>query len=142
MWSPMHPPTCSVPSNRALLFSAAVKLLKFAMGCESCTTHNDAEEALWCAMHPLLCNPDEHDLATIGSLVLALLEGRTDLRVSGVFGSSAHEREERERERQREKEERERERERGREGGEREQRERGERERRERGERERERERT
>ena len=39
------------------------------------------------AMHPLLCNPDEHVLSTIGSLVLALLEGKTDLPISGVFGA-------------------------------------------------------
>ena len=38
-------------------------------------------------MYPLLCNPDEHVLATIGSLVLALIEGRTDLPLSGVFGA-------------------------------------------------------
>ena len=76
-----------VPSNRSLLFSAAVKLLKFAMGSESCGTNNAAEEALWHAMYPLLCNPDEHVLSTIGSLVLALLEGRTDLPISGVFGA-------------------------------------------------------
>ena len=35
----------------------------------------------------LLCNPDEHVLSTIGALVLALLEGRTDLPISGVFGA-------------------------------------------------------
>ena len=34
------------------------------------------EEALMRAMYPLLCNPDEHVLSTIGSLVLALLEAR------------------------------------------------------------------
>ena len=39
------------------------------------------------AMYPLLCNPDEHVLSTIGSLVLALLEGKTDLPISGVFGA-------------------------------------------------------
>ena len=38
-------------------------------------------------MHPLLCNPDEHVLSTIGALVLALLEGRIDLPISGVFGA-------------------------------------------------------
>ena len=57
------------------------------MGCKSCSTHNDAEEALWYAMHPLLCNPDEHVLSTIGALVLVLLEGGTDLPISGVFGA-------------------------------------------------------
>ena len=38
-------------------------------------------------MYPLLCNPDEHVLATLGSLVLALVEGRTDLPLSGMFGA-------------------------------------------------------
>ena len=76
-----------VPSSRSLLFSAAVKLLKFAMSSDSCCTNNAAEEALMHAMYPLLCNPDEHVLATIGSLVLALIEGRTDLPISGVFGA-------------------------------------------------------
>ena len=32
-------------------------------------------------------HPDEHVLSTIGSLVLALLEERTDLPISGVFGA-------------------------------------------------------
>ena len=76
-----------VPSSRTLLFSAAVKLLKFAMGSESCSPTNAAEDALMSAMYPLLCNPDEHVLSTIGSLVLALIEGRTDLPISGVFGA-------------------------------------------------------
>ena len=76
-----------VPSSRPLLFSAAVKLLKFAMGCKGQCTNNPVEEALMKAMYPLLCNPDEHVLSTIGSLVLALLEGKTDLPISGVFGA-------------------------------------------------------
>ena len=75
------------PSSRPLLVSAAVKLLRFAMSSGSCHTNSAAEEALWHAMYPLLCNPDEHVLATIGSLVLALIEGRTDLPLSGVFGA-------------------------------------------------------
>ena len=76
-----------VPSSRTLLFSAAVKLLKFAMGCDGCCANNAAEEALMRAMYPSLCNADEHVLSTIGSLVLALLEGQTDLPISGVFGA-------------------------------------------------------
>ena len=76
-----------VPSSRPLLFSAAVKLLKFAMGCKGQCTNNPVEEALMKAMYPLLRNPDEHVLSTIGSLVLALLEGKTDLPISGVFGA-------------------------------------------------------
>ncbi len=57
------------------------------MGCSSSCTNNPAEEALSKAMYPLLCNPDEHVLSTLGSLVLALIEGRTDLPISGVFGA-------------------------------------------------------
>ena len=45
---------------------------------------NPAEGALWRVLHPLLWNPDEHVVAT---LVLALIEGRTDLPLSGVFGA-------------------------------------------------------
>ena len=59
----------------------------FAMSSGSCQTNNAAEEALWHAMYPLLCNSDEHVLATIRSLVLALREERTDLPLSGVFGA-------------------------------------------------------
>ena len=76
-----------VPSSRPLLFSAAVKLLKFAMGCKGQCTNNPVEYALMEAMYPLLCSPDEHVLSTLGSLVLALLEGKTDLPISGVFGA-------------------------------------------------------
>ena len=57
------------------------------MGCEGCCTNSAAEEALMSAMYPLFCNPDEHVLSTIGSLVLALLEGKTDLPISGAFGA-------------------------------------------------------
>ena len=75
------------PSSRLLLFSAAVKLLKFALNSGSIETANPAEETLWHALYPLLCNPDEHVLATLAALVLALVEGRTDLPLSGVFGA-------------------------------------------------------
>ena len=59
--------------------------------CEVCrsfcaTASNEAEEALWHAIHPLLSNPDEHVMASISSLLLALVEGRPDLPLSGVFG--------------------------------------------------------
>ena len=48
---------------------------------------NHAEDALAAAIKPVLWQHDEHVLATISSLVLALLEGRTDLPISGVFGA-------------------------------------------------------
>ena len=71
------------PSSRPLLFSAGVKLLQFALnsGSQSC-----GNCALACSVS-FACNPDEHVLATLGSLVLALVEGRTDLPLSGVFGA-------------------------------------------------------
>ena len=53
------------PSSRPLLFSAAVKLVQFALNSGSCETHNPAEIALWHALYPLLCDPDEHVLATL-----------------------------------------------------------------------------
>ena len=84
---------CTLPhlplgaSSRPLLFSAAVKLLKFALNSYSTEAANPAEEALWHALYPLLCNPDEHVLATLAALVLALVEGRTDLPLSGAVGA-------------------------------------------------------
>ena len=73
------------PSSRPLLFSAAVKLLKFALTSSHNVAMNRAEEALWHALYPR--NLDEHVLATLSALVLALVEGRTDLPLSGVFGA-------------------------------------------------------
>ena len=61
------------PSSRPLLFSAAVKLLKFALSSGTSETNDPAETALWHALFPLLCNRDEHVLATLGSLVVGLL---------------------------------------------------------------------
>ena len=75
------------PSSRPLLFSAAVKLLKFAFNSYSTEAANPAEDALWHALYPLLCNPDEHVLATLAALVLALVEGRTDLPLTGELGA-------------------------------------------------------
>ena len=81
---PLHP---LGPSSRPKLFAAAVNLLKFAMTCHFVDGANLAEDALAAAIEPVLWQNDEHVLATISSLVLALLEGRTDLPISGVFGA-------------------------------------------------------
>ena len=81
---PLHP---LGPSSRPKLFAAAVNLLKFAMTCHFVDGANPAEDALAAAIGPVLWQNDEHVLATISSLVLALLEGRTDLPISGVFGA-------------------------------------------------------
>ena len=76
---------CTLPHTT--LFSAAVKLVKFALCGYCATANNEAVDALWDALCPLLINPEEHVLATIFSLLLALVEGRTDLPLSGVFGA-------------------------------------------------------
>ena len=81
---PLHP---LGPSSRPKLFAAAVNLLKFAMTCHFLDGANLAEDALAAAIEPVLWQNDEHVLATISSLVLSLLEGRTDLPISGVFGA-------------------------------------------------------
>ena len=64
-----------------------MKLVKFALCGYCATANNEAVDALWDALYPLLINPEEHVLATIFSLLLALVEGRTDLPLSGVFGA-------------------------------------------------------
>ena len=73
--------------QRPKLFSAAVKLLRFAIGIDTVRAKNATEEALRAAMQPLLSLPDEHVLATISAVVLAIREGRTGLPISGVFGA-------------------------------------------------------
>ncbi len=61
------------PSSRPQLFSAAVKLLRFALCSYSTRATNSAEEALWRALYPLLWNPDEHVMATLAAVVFGLL---------------------------------------------------------------------
>ena len=83
-------PHCSGDCSDSEQTSPAVTVpvwIHRAMGCRGRCTNSPVEEALMNAMYPLLCNPDEHVLSTLGSLVLALLEGRTDLPISGVFGA-------------------------------------------------------
>jgi len=70
-----------------LFAAAALKLLRFAIGIDTVRLMNDAEEALRLAMKPLLSLPDEHVLATISAVVLALREGRAGLPIGGVFGA-------------------------------------------------------
>ena len=73
------------PNQRPRLYKAAVKLLRFAIGIDYAPLRNEAEEALCAAMRPLLQLADEHVLATLSAVVLALREGRTGLPISGVF---------------------------------------------------------
>ena len=69
----LHP---NGPLQRRKLFTAALKLLRFAIGIETVCCENEAQRAL-----------HGHVLATLSAVVLALCEGRTGLAISGVFGA-------------------------------------------------------
>ena len=81
---PLHP---IGPSSRHKLYDAAVQLLRFTLTCQEHAGHTEAEIALGKALQNVLSKNDEHVLAAISALVLALIEGRTDLPISGVFGA-------------------------------------------------------
>ena len=78
----LHP---NGPRQRQKLFTAALKLLWFAIGIETVRCENEAQRALHAALLPLLRLEDGHVLATLSAIVLALCEGRTGLAISGVF---------------------------------------------------------
>ena len=69
------------------VFTAAFKLLWFAIGIETVCCENEEQRALKIALLPLLRLEDGHVLATLSAIVLALCEGRTGLAISGVFGA-------------------------------------------------------
>ena len=73
--------------QRQKLFTAALKLLWFAIGIETVRCENEAQIALHAALLPLLRLEDGHVLATLSAIVLALSEGRTGVAISGVFGA-------------------------------------------------------
>ena len=78
----MHP---QGPRQRRKLFTAALKLLRFAVGIETLCCENEEQRALKMALLPLLRLEDGHVLATLSAIVLALCEGRTGLAISGVW---------------------------------------------------------
>ena len=73
------------PLQRRKLFTAAIKLLRFAIGIETVCGENEEQKALRTALLPLLRLEDGHVLATLSAIVLALCEGRTGLAISGMF---------------------------------------------------------
>ena len=73
--------------QRRKLFTAALKLLRFAVGIETVCCENEEQRALKMALLPLLRLEDGHVLATLSEIVLSLCEGRTGLAISGVFGA-------------------------------------------------------
>ena len=88
MWHSVHRTHAPLgPNQRPRLYKAALRPLRFAIGIDTIPLRNEAEEALCAAMRPLLQLQDEHVLATLSAVVLALREGRTGLPVSGVFGA-------------------------------------------------------
>ena len=80
----LHP---NGPLQRRKLYTAALKLLRFAVGIETVCCENDEQRALQQALLPLLRLDDGHVLATLSAIVLALCEGSTGLAISGVFGA-------------------------------------------------------
>ena len=75
------------PRQRQKLYTAALKLLWFAVGIDSVQCEKAAQAALHAAIWPLLRREDGHVLAKLSAIVLALCEGRTGLAISGVFGA-------------------------------------------------------
>ena len=73
-----------VPSSRPLLFSAAVKLLKFVMSCKSLCTNNPVEDALMKAMCPLATRMNM-SYQHLGPLYLHCY--RLVHQISGAFGA-------------------------------------------------------
>ena len=71
------------PRQRRKLFTAALKLLRFAVEIETVCCENEEQRALKIALLPLLGLEDGHVLATLNAIVLALCEGRTGLAISG-----------------------------------------------------------
>ena len=65
----LHP---NGPRQRRKLFTAALKLLRFAIGIETVCCENEAQRALHAALLPLLRLEDGHVLATLSAIVLAL----------------------------------------------------------------------
>ena len=78
----LHP---NGPRQRRKLFTAALKLLRLAIGIETVCCENEEQRALQTALLPLLQLEDGHVLGTLSAIVLALCEGRTGLAISGVF---------------------------------------------------------
>ena len=71
----LHP---NGPRQRRKLFTAALKLLWFAIGIETVCCENEEQRALKIALLPLLRLEDGRVLATLSAIVLALCEGRQD----------------------------------------------------------------
>jgi len=71
----MHP---QGPLQRRKLFTAALKLLRFAVGIETVCCENEEQRALKMALLPLLRLEDGHVLATLSAIVLACMKDAQD----------------------------------------------------------------
>ena len=77
----------SHPNQRTALREAATKLLRFILLLDLQNGDDEEQEALRRVCQQLRQQPDGHFVSMVTSLVLAILTGRTDLCVSGVFGA-------------------------------------------------------
>ena len=77
----------SHPDQRLALLEAATRLLRFLLLLDHQNCADEEQEALRQACQQVRHQPDGHFVSMVTSLVLAILTGRTDLCVSGVFGA-------------------------------------------------------
>ena len=71
----LHP---NGPRQRRKLFTAALKLLRFAIGIETVCCENEEQRALHAALLPLLRLEDGHVLATLSAIVLPCVKDVPD----------------------------------------------------------------
>ena len=80
-------PTGTHPNQKALLREAAIKLLSAILLPDQQEGDNEEVLAFKKVCQELRQQHDGHFLSMVSSLVLAILTGRTDLCISGVFGA-------------------------------------------------------
>lgn len=70
------------PQDRSGLYNAALRLLRLVLASDSLPDETDEESSLKVSLLPLVQNKDGHFLTTLASLILSLLEGKTDCPIS------------------------------------------------------------
>ena len=77
----------SHPNQRSSLLEAATKLLRFILLLDKQDCEDEERQELRRVFRQLRKQLDAHFVSMVASLLLAVLTGRTDLCVSGVFGA-------------------------------------------------------
>ncbi len=77
----------SHPNQRSALLEAATKLLRFILLLDKQDSEDEEQQELRRVFRQLRQQLDGHFVSMVASLLLAILTGRTDLCVSGVFGA-------------------------------------------------------